>query len=54
VILEVEARSIRSAEVRATQTMIERTRDRFELIPEPLAAFEPHIPVIDKSERRDG
>ena len=72
VILDVEAtRSIRTAEVGATRTMIERTRDRFGLTPERLAAdtaygsgemlgwlvgkgIEPHIPVIDKSERRDG
>jgi transposase len=72
VILDVEAtRSIRTAEVGATRTMIGRTRDRFGLSPERLAAdtaygsgdmlgwlvsegIEPHIPVIDKSERRDG
>ncbi len=72
VILDVEAtRSIRTAEVGATRTMIERTRERFDLSPERLAAdaaygsgemlgwlterqIEPHIPVIDKSERRDG
>ena len=72
VILDVEAtRSIRQAEVGATRTMIVRTRDRFGLTPERLAAdkaygsgemlgwlvaerIEPHIPVIDKSERRDG
>ena len=72
VILDVEAtRSIRTAEVGATRTMIERTRDRFGLTPERLVAdtaygsgemlgwlvgkgIEPHIPVIDKSERRDG
>jgi len=72
VILDVEAtRSIRTAEVGATRTMIGRTRDRFGLMPERLAAdtaygsgdmlgwlvgegIEPHIPVIDKSERRDG
>ena len=72
VILDVEAtRSIRTAEVGATRTMIERTRDRFGLTPERLAAdtaygsgemlgwlvgkgIEPHVPVIDKSERRDG
>ena len=71
-ILDVEAtRSIRTAEVGATRTMIARTRDRFGLIPDRLAAdtaygpgemlgwlvgkgIEPHIPVIDKSERRDG
>ena len=71
-ILDVEAsRSIRSAEVGATQTMIARTRERFDLTRERLAAdtaygsggmlgwlvgegIEPHIPVIDKSERRDG
>jgi transposase len=73
VILDVEAtRSIRQAELGATQTMIVRTRDRFGLTPERLAAdtaygsgemlgwlvdehgIEPHIPVIDKSERADG
>ncbi len=72
VILDVEAsRAIRTAEVGATQTMIERTRDQFDLTPERLAAdtaygsgemlgwlveqgIEPHIRVIDKSERRDG
>ncbi len=72
VILDVEAtRSIRTAEVGATRAMIARTRDRFGLTPERLAAdtaygsgemlgwlvgegIEPHIPVIDKSERRDG
>ncbi|HEV2079441.1 MAG TPA: IS1182 family transposase [Allosphingosinicella sp.] len=73
VILDVEAtRSIRQAELGATRTMIERTRDRFGLTPERLAAdkaygsgemlgwlideqgIEPHIPVIDKSERPDG
>jgi hypothetical protein len=72
VIPDVEAaRSIRTAEVGATRTMIARTRDRFGLSPERLAAdtahvsgemlgwlagegIEAHIPVIDKSERRDG
>jgi transposase len=72
VIVDVEAtRSIRQAEVGATRTMISRTRDRFGLTPERLAAdtaygsgemlgwlvgegIAPHIPVIDKSERRDG
>jgi transposase len=72
VILDVEAtRSIRTAEVGATRTMITRTRKRFGLTPERLAAdtaygsgdmlgwlfgegIEPHIPVIDKSERHDG
>ena len=72
VILDVEAtRAIRGAEVGATRTMIDRTRDRFGLAPDRLAAdkaygsgemlgwlvekqIEPHIPVIDKSERRDG
>jgi transposase len=72
VILDVEAiRSIRTAEVGATRKMIARTRERFGLTPDRLAAdtaygsgemlgwlvgkgIEPHIPVIDKSERRDG
>ena len=72
VIVDVDAsRSIRQAEVGAARTMIVRTRERFGLTPEKLAAdtaygsgemlgwlvaeqIEPHIPVIDKSERRDG
>ncbi len=72
VILDVEAsRAIRQAEVGTTRTMIQRTRDRFGLHPERLAAdtaygsgemlgwlveerIEPHIPMIDKSERSDG
>ena len=71
VIVDVAAtRSIRTAKVGATHTMIARTRDRFGLSPERLAAdtaygsgemlgwlvgegIEPHITVIDKSERRD-
>ena len=72
IILDVEAtRAIRSAEVVATQTMLTRTRDRFDLFPDRLAAdtaygsgnmlgwlvdqdIEPHVPVIDKSDRKDG
>jgi hypothetical protein len=45
VIVDVEAsRAIRQAEVGAARTMIERTQDR---------GIEPHIPVFDKSERKD-
>lgn len=73
VIVDVEAsRAIRHAEVGAARTMIERTKHRFGLYPERLAAdtaygsaemlawlvhergIEPHIPVFDKSERRNG
>ncbi len=73
IIVDVEAtRAIRQAEVGATRTMIERTRDRFGLYPEVLTADKaygaaenlqwlvadqgilPHIPVVDKSRRRDG
>jgi len=73
VIVDVEATApIRQAEAGAAQTMIERTRNRFGLYPELLAAdtaygsaemlgwlvedegIEPHIPVFDKSERKDG
>ena len=73
VIVDVEAtRAIRQAEVGATRTMIERTRDRFGLYPEILSADQaygaaemlgwlvedegilPHIPVFDKSRRKDG
>jgi len=73
VIVDVETTApIRQAEAGAAQTMIERTRNRFGLYPELLAAdtaygsaemlgwlvedegIEPHIPVFDKSERKDG
>lgn len=73
IIVDVEAsRAIRQAEVGATRTMIRRTRDRFGLYPEILAADQaygsaenlnwllheegilPHIPVFDKSKRKDG
>ena len=73
VIVDVEAcTAVRQAEVTAAKTMIERTRERFELWPERLAAdtgygsaemlawlvheqgIEPHIPVFDKSGRKDG
>lgn len=72
-IVDVEAsRAIRQAEVGATRTMIQRTRNRFGLYPEILAADQaygsaenlnwllheegilPHIPVFDKSKRKDG
>jgi len=73
VIVDVETTApIRQAEVGAARDMIQRTRDRFDLYPELLAAdtaygsaemlgwlveeegIEPHIPVFDKSERKDG
>jgi transposase len=73
VIVDVEvSRAIRQAEVGAAKTMIERTQQRFGIMPERLAAdsaygsatalnwivneknIAPHIPVIDKSKRRDG
>ncbi len=73
VIVDVEATApIRQAEAGAAKVMIRRTRDRFDLYPELLAAdtaygsadmlgwlvedegIEPHIPVFDKSERKDG
>ncbi len=73
IIVDVEAsRAIRQAEVGATRTMIRRTRDKFGLYPEVLAADKaygaaenlnwlveeegilPHIPVLEKSKRRDG
>ena len=72
VILDVEATPTRiSKEVDATETMIERTEDRFGLKPDRLAGdvaygtgemlgwlvgrgIDPHIPVWDKSERKDG
>jgi transposase len=73
IIVDVETTApIRQAEVGAAQEMILRTRDRFDLYPEILAAdtaygsaemlgwlvedegVEPHIPVFDKSERKDG
>ena len=73
IIVDVEAtRAIRQAEVGATRTMIERTRNRFGLYPEILTADQaygaaenlnwlvedegilPHIPVFDKTRRRDG
>lgn len=73
IILDVEATApIRQAEVGAVRDMLMRTRDRFDLHPELLAAdtaygaadmlgwlvedqgIEPHIPVFDKSERKDG
>ncbi len=73
IIVDVAATApIRQAEAGAAQAMIERTRSRFDLHPEILAAdtaygsadmlgwlvedegIEPHIPVFDKSERKDG
>ena len=73
IIVDVEATTpIRQAEVGAVRNMLERTKDRFHLHPEMLAAdtaygsadmlgwlvkeqkIEPHIPVFDKSERKDG
>ncbi len=73
VIVDVEASTaVRQAEVAAAKTMIQRTRERFDLWPERLAAdtgygsaemlawlvhdqgIEPHIPVFDKSARKDG
>jgi transposase len=72
VILDVEAsRAIRQAEVGASRTMLDRTAERFGLMPKQLIAdsaygsadnlawlvkerqIEPHIPVIDKSQRTD-
>lgn len=73
VILDVEAsRSVRQAELGAMQTMIDRTKDTFNINPERMIAdtaygtgpllewlvqergIAPHIPVIDKSGRKDG
>lgn len=73
IIMDVEAsRAVRQAEVGAAKTMIDRTADRFGLLPGRLAGdtaygsaemlnwlveerqIAPHIPVIDKSARRDG
>ena len=73
VIVDVEATTaVRQAEVRAAQTMLTRTAERFGLWPERLIAdtgygsaamldwlvheqgIEPHIPVFDKSTRKDG
>jgi transposase len=73
VIVDVEpSTAVRQGEVAAAKTMIERTRERFDLWPERLAAdtgygsaamlgwlvheqgIEPHIPVFDKSDCKDG
>ena len=72
VVLDVEATPTRiSKEVDATETMIDRTNERFGLKPKRLAGdvaygtgemlgwlvdrdIDPHIPVWDKSERKDG
>ena len=72
IIVDVEATPVRTYdEVAATKTMLERTKERFQLKPERLAAdtaygtgrflgwlveqgIEPHIPVWDKSRRKDG
>ena len=71
VIVDVEASPTRiSKEVEATETMIERTKQRFNLKPDHLAGdvaygtgkmlgwlveqgIEPHVPVWDKSNRKD-
>ena len=71
VIVDVEATPTRiSKEVEATETMIERTQQRFDLKPDHLAGdvaygtgkmlgwlvergIEPHVPVWDKSNRKD-
>ncbi|MBO1257148.1 transposase, partial [Alteromonas sp. 5E99-2] len=73
VIVDVEAtRSIRTAEVGASQTMVDRTEERFGIRPDWFVAdtaygsaenlawlvkkreIIPFIPLIDKSERKDG
>nr|NIS42783.1 transposase [Desulfuromonadales bacterium] len=72
VILDVEATPTRiSKEVDATETMVERTEERFDLKPDHIAGdvaygtgemlgwlvargIDPHIPVWDKSKRKDG
>ena len=73
ILVDVEATvPIRQAEVGAVRDMLTRTRERFDLHPDTLAAdtaygtaemlgwlvneqnIEPHIPVFDKSERKDG
>jgi transposase len=73
VIVDVEpSTAVRTAEVTAARTMIERVREQHDLSPDRLAAdsaygsaemldwlvndqgIEPHVPVIDKSERDDG
>jgi hypothetical protein len=73
IIVDVEATvPIRQAEVGSVRQMLDRTKDRFGLHPERLAAdtaygnadmlgwlvkdrdIEPHIPVFDKTERKDG
>ena len=72
VILDVEATPTRiSKEVDATETMVERTEERFDLKPDHIAGdvaygtgellgglvgrdIDPHIPVWDKSRRKDG
>jgi hypothetical protein len=73
VIVDVEpSTAVRTAEVAAARTMIERVREQHDLSPDRLAAdsaygsaemldwlineqgVEPHIPVIDKSNREDG
>ena len=73
VIVDVEAtRSIRTAEVDASQTMVDRTEERFGIRPDWFVAdtaygsaenlawlvkkreIIPFIPLIDKSERKDG
>ena len=73
IIVDVEATpSLRTDEVNATKTMIDRVEERFDLKPEKLIGdtaygageilgwmvedkgIEPHVPVMDKSERSDG
>jgi hypothetical protein len=73
VIVDVEATApLRTAEATAARRMLERTRERFDLHPERLAAdagygtatrlgwlveaqgIEPHLPVFDQFQRRDG
>lgn len=73
IILDVEASVVsKTAEAEATQTMIERVEETFDIKPERLVGdtnygtarilgwlvdekhIEPHVPVWDKSERKDG
>lgn len=73
IIVDVEASAVsKTAEAEATQTMIERVEETFDLKPERLVGdtnygtaailgwlvdvkhIEPHVPVWDKSERKDG
>ena len=75
VILDVDveaSRSVRQAELGALQTMVDRTKDTFDINPKRMIAdtaygtgpllewlveergIAPHIPVVDKSGRKDG